>query len=629
MTRRALKALWIAIGASVLAVAAYGWTRLATAPPPTGASDDDRDEPALGPGSPRTCGPTQGRALTPPSDQPPQVTCEEAHRIVLQARHNLAQSPAGRINPKVFADAVIDWLDPHGHWSAAPDAPVGESIGDHASRLLAALENGDPAGCESAKKIGARLAAWIGEIRGVYDETLQNALFEDPTVDRGWMAAAEPAFENGPATRSARVSVQNLARSHAQLLLALGDSVRPYVDRARLRLFPVLEPDQWGNALLAAAVRSHVAQIDPHGAWAPLDEETSLYEVELESNGRVRLWQKMTRTAIGLHVDEGALPPLANSDVVVSIAGVATAGLSVEQAEQLGILDPADPGPAREIVVLRPGQSSPLALHAPTLDDLLPDEATPSVAAERLAFGDGESIVLRIHDVPEDLGSQVATLMAEQREHSSPLGVLLDLRGNGGGSTEGARSAIGLFLPGASLFPMRRRDGTIEVERATEPPLTDRWDGPVAALVDGATASAAEMIAGALASYRRAVVAGSRTYGKGCAQEYMDDVAGVGALRLTTIVYALPDGTPVQRVGIVPSMLLGAQARTERESILESALPAWRGPDRRDRWMVRDVAWPPHGGRVGPCHDETICAALRALGAPRMTSARGREKVLR
>ena len=55
--------------------------------------------------------------------------------------------------------------------------------------------------------------------------------------------------------------------------------------------------------------------------------------------------------------------------------------------------------------------------------------------------------------------------------------------------------------------------------------LVDRWRGPVASLVDGDTASAAEMIAGALAAYRRGPTVGSTTFGKGCAQEYLDDDA--------------------------------------------------------------------------------------------------------
>jgi carboxyl-terminal processing protease len=214
--------------------------------------------------------------------------------------------------------------------------------------------------------------------------------------------------------------------------------------------------------------------------------------------------------------------------------------------------------------------------------------------------------------------------MAHARAERVPAGVILDLRGNGGGSTDGANEALGLFLPGVRLFPMKRRDGVIETERAPEPPESDRWTGPVAALVDGESASAAEMIAGALGAYRRGVIAGSRTYGKGCAQEYLDDEVHVGVLRLTTLIFALPDGAPVQRVGILPGIYLGPELVTEREAKIAHALPSWHGPDVRDPQRAFDVPWPAHHGRVGPCRDDAVCRTLRALGVPRATMARGR-----
>jgi carboxyl-terminal processing protease len=123
------------------------------------------------------------------------------------------------------------------------------------------------------------------------------------------------------------------------------------------------------------------------------------------------------------------------------------------------------------------------------------------------------------------------------------------------------------------------------------------------------------MIAGAIGSYRRGVVIGDRTYGKGCAQEYLDDEAHAGVLRLTTLLFCLPDGAPVQKVGIAPQLALSLPAATEREARLTRALEPWRGPDVRDAALVRDIPWPAHGGRVGPCRDATVCRALRALGA--------------
>jgi carboxyl-terminal processing protease len=110
------------------------------------------------------------------------------------------------------------------------------------------------------------------------------------------------------------------------------------------------------------------------------------------------------------------------------------------------------------------------------------------------------------------------------------------------------------------------------------------------------------------------MVVGSRTFGKGCVQEYFDDRAGAGVLRLTTMVFALPDGSPLQGVGLSPEVELDLPRVREKESLLGFALP-WRGPDVRDRARMGGARWPSHLNRVGPCRDRAICAALNALGA--------------
>jgi carboxyl-terminal processing protease len=178
---------------------------------------------------------------------------------------------------------------------------------------------------------------------------------------------------------------------------------------------------------------------------------------------------------------------------------------------------------------------------------------------------------------------------------------------------------------------MKRRDGSLETDRAPEPPGVDRWKGPIATLVDGDTASAAEMIAGALSAYRRGPTVGTTTFGKGCAQEYLDDDAQEGVVRLTTLLYALPDGSPVQRVGLTPTIRFpfGIADASDREAALPHAPPTWRGPDVRDRAVLAhaedgtwSTAWPPHGGNVGPCKDGEVCRALRLLGANALTARR-------
>jgi carboxyl-terminal processing protease len=263
-----------------------------------------------------------------------------------------------------------------------------------------------------------------------------------------------------------------------------------------------------------------------------------------------------------------------------------------------------------------------------------PSEASDDdLPVDRVEYGDGDAVVVAIHDVRDDLGDELTrSLLVERERGGRPIvGVVLDLRGNGGGSTDGAIDALGLFIPGAPLFPMKRRDGSLETDRAPEPPNVDRWRGPVAALVDGDTASAAEMLAGALAAYHRGPIVGATTFGKGCAQEYIDDDAHAGVLRLTTLLYALPDGTPVQRVGLTPTVRFpfGTVEANDREAALAHAPPLWRGPDVRDRTVLAHVedgtwatAWPSHTGDVGPCKDADMCRALRVLGASPPTARR-------
>jgi carboxyl-terminal processing protease len=349
--------------------------------------------------------------------------------------------------------------------------------------------------------------------------------------------------------------------------------------------------------------------------------------VDLESHPPERLWERASRTAIGVRIESQPVAPLQVDDVLLALAGVPTAGLPLEQIEQLGFAAPGTLAPVTA-VVLRSGESAVRTLNITSGNDTAPmgAAAPDDLPVDRIPYAAGDALVVRIADVRDDLGEELARALLRERESDTRalLGLVLDLRGNGGGSTEGAIAAIGLFLPGAPLFPMKRRDGTIETDRAPEPPNTDRWTGAVATLVDSETASAAEMIAGALAVYRRGASVGTPTYGKGCAQEYVDDDAHTGVLRLTTLLYALPDGAPVQRIGLAPTILLPMAApssavATEREATLSHAPPSWRGPDVREQGGVGSSeamnAWPAHGGSVGPCKDTSVCRALRALGS--------------
>jgi carboxyl-terminal processing protease len=574
-----------------------------------------------------------------PSGKPTALSCEDARHIVEQVRQGLAYEP-DKVAPSVFADATSDWLDPHGLWSLPEDAPALAALHEQAPALLRELEGARS--CDAAEKVGAALAGWVGDLRSEF-ERARDAAAEAAPGDPA--SSASVARDPLPAIDTSAGGGRALARELGQRIgrwtSAAGPEGQTFARTAEERFFPTLDAAAWAHVVLAAAVRAYVPLVDPHGAWAPFDEESSVYEVDLASQPPSRLWSRPQPTALGIRLIEGAESPLEDGDVVLALADVPTAGLPLEQIDQLGFAA-ADAPTGTTAMILRGDDPAPRLLNIPPPvedDGGNPVETKGALTVERVRLGegasDGEALVIAIPDVRDDLGDELTEVIARERraspDHPEPTAVLLDLRGNGGGSTDGAMDAIGVFLPGVPLFPMKRRDGTLETDRAPEPPRPSRWTGPVATLVDAATASAAEMISGALSSYRRGPSVGETTYGKGCAQEYLNDDAHAGVLRLTTLLYALPDGTPVQRIGLAPTLripLVGKPVTDDddREATLPHAPPTWRGPDVRPATALSETyaSWPAvPAAAIGPCKDADVCRALRALagsGTKRVSS---------
>jgi carboxyl-terminal processing protease len=147
-------------------------------------------------------------------------------------------------------------------------------------------------------------------------------------------------------------------------------------------------------------------------------------------------------------------------------------------------------------------------------------------------------------------------LAALRAEHVS--GVVIDLRDNPGGLLDEAVEAASALLPaGSPVVSYAGKDGKATVLRASgaEPDTVT----PVAVLVDGATASAAEILAGALQDDQRAVIVGSRTFGKGTVQQPMP-LADGSAIELTIANYRTPSGRSLDGVGLSPDIDVPAAA---------------------------------------------------------------------
>jgi carboxyl-terminal processing protease len=379
-------------------------------------------------------------------------------------------------------------------------------------------------------------------------------------------------------------------------------------EQARARFFPTDAVELREIATLAA-LRAYVPLVDPHGDFAPNDEEWALYAGDDTLDDGSLLWGEVARTALGARIVDAPTAPLQLDDLVLAIDGLSLAGASIDQIEQAA--RSAGEHGAFRIRVLRQGEAQPFTLRVAAP----PAAEIAGLEVEHIRYGADDQSVLRVvvPDVSDDLGQQLTDVLQQELPGASAL--LLDLRGNGGGSLDAAVESLGLLLPGARLFPLVHRGAVSEVLQAPQPAFSYR--GPVAALVDGDTASAAEMLAGALQAYGRGTLIGVRTFGKGCVQEYFDQVVNGGVLRMTTLQFVMPNGNPLQQIGLTPELLLPLAAATERESQITRQPITFDGPDVRDRKIGPGPAWPRSSSPPGPCLDPMVCTALSRLAGAR------------
>ena len=180
-------------------------------------------------------------------------------------------------------------------------------------------------------------------------------------------------------------------------------------------------------------------------------------------------------------------------------------------------------------------------------------------------------------------------------------GLVVDLRDNQGGALDEALLVAGLFIETGPIVQIRRSSGRAQVKRDDDPAVA--WEGPLGVLVNRSSASASEILAGAIQDYGRGIVIGTRTYGKGTVQNLVDLPAygGTGRLKLTVSQYFRVNGEGVQRRGIEPDVdfesVTGEAHAGEGE--LENALPwaqvraaaRWRGSNRHQDAIAAVREW--------------------------------------
>ena len=228
-----------------------------------------------------------------------------------------------------------------------------------------------------------------------------------------------------------------------------------------------------------------------------------------------------------------------------------------------------------ELTVSRVGLENPL--------DIVLTRAVIKLRSVRW-HAEGDAAYIRITSFSEPTNDDLVKAMGELKAELGPRfkGVILDLRNNPGGLLNQAVSVSNAFLDRGEIVSTRGRDSQ-DVDRYNAS-KGDIADGePVIVLINGGSASAAEIVAGALQDHKRAIVLGTPSFGKGSVQT-VTPLGAYGALRLTTSLYFTPSGISIQAKGIKPDILVdqvqlaAAEAASDRrESSLRGHLPGEEG----------------------------------------------------
>ena len=303
------------------------------------------------------------------------------------------------------------------------------------------------------------------------------------------------------------------------------------------------------HKLIDNALRGMVNNLDPHSQYL---DPRQYRHLMVDTTGRfggvgleVTEYKGFLKVVTPIHGTPGGRNGIRSGDLIVRINGTFIQGLSLHKAVHLLR---GRPGSTVQLTILRKGVSRPLTFRLRRQIIKI-----HSVASRLLAPGYG---YLRISEFQGATGKGVTRALTHlQAENHAPLkGLVLDLRDNPGGVLNAAVAICDDFMNHGIVVSTRGRIPSSDVVfRAHGPDLLH--GAPMVVLVNGRSASATEIVSGALQDNRRAIIMGTRTFGKGSVQTIMP-IGNGGALRLTTARYFTPNGHSIQNLGITPNIVV-------------------------------------------------------------------------
>jgi len=371
----------------------------------------------------------------------------------------------------------------------------------------------------------------------------------------------EQVFGVGWPIAHARAQDSNRAETY-RLLTLFGD----VFERIRAEY---VEPVN-DRELIENAINGMLTGLDPHSSYM---NAKSFRDMQVQTRGEfgglgleVTSENGIIRVVSPIDDTPAARAGVKAGDLITMLDGQTVQGLTLNEAVDK-MRGPA--GSQIHLTIKRDGVSTPIELA------MQREVIRIQVVKSRLE-GDIGYIRLTSFNEQTDPGLRKAVQELKQKAGGNLRGIVLDLRNNPGGLLDQAVSVSDDFL----------EQGEIVSTRSRHPEESQRWNSksgdiigglPLVVLINGGSASASEIVAGALQDHHRAVVVGTRSFGKGSVQTVMP-LQGNGAMRLTTARYYTPSGRSIQGLGITPDIEV-ASSRTEtphfgpeREADLNKAL---------------------------------------------------------
>jgi carboxyl-terminal processing protease len=357
---------------------------------------------------------------------------------------------------------------------------------------------------------------------------LQSAYAADSKTD---------ASAQGPSAPPSTVVVPNSKYDDIALFGRVINFIeKQYVDKVNTR------------ELVYGAIKGMLETLDPHSNFMPPDVYTQLktdtagkfgglgIEVWVNRDGALTVVTPMEGTPAW----KAGIKP---GDRIVKIDGTSTKGMSIVEATSK---IRGEVGSEVKFTIAREGSPKPLEFKMKRVNI-----DVKSVKSEMLAGNFG---YIRLNHFQEKSGAEVKAALAALEKHGKVNGLILDMRNNPGGLLDEAVETANLFIDeGVIVSTIGRNKDDKDVKHARSG--IARTDFPMVVLVNGSSASAAEIVAGALKDHKRALIAGQRTFGKGSVQTVIPLAEDVG-LKLTIARYYTPNGTSIQAKGIEPDIVL-------------------------------------------------------------------------